>query len=323
LPSLLVTVIFATVSNREKIYYAYVTSKTYAEASEKFKIECSKLASAEDIRRCFERVLESAREPQRAEEDLRAQKEMAQWAYWMVIASGFIGVTIVGIAGVGVYWAKQTWDLQRAATTAATQAADAAVKASDASIEANALQRDMFITENRPWLCLESISVAAPLVWEGGHARMKFKLCLQNFGRSVATDVHIRTTIDVDPESALWCTAKRLEGEEQAAQYTALATGFNVIPGKPYVINIEVGIPENAVSDRLAHGVSHIAPHFIGYVRYAYQAGQIRFGFVFNFCIFHIDRNGELVLIGPTHGNVARENLRLVPFPPSHTIFGG
>jgi hypothetical protein len=249
----------------------------------------------------------------------KASEDLADLAYWQILATG-VEIFFLSLAVAFAGWAA--FEARRAAA-GSKEAAVATQKAAGAAIEANDLQREMFIAENRPWLCLESVSVAAPLTWDGGNARMKFQLCLQNFGRAVATDVHIRTTIELDSEAALLRTPRRLEHEEQAMRYTDLATGFIVIPGKPYVMCIENGVSRTVVDAQLTATVRHISPFFIGYVRYGYQSAQIRFGFPFNFQIFQIGRDGEPLPIGPGHGNIAPENLRLVPIPPSHTVFGG
>jgi hypothetical protein len=110
--ALLFVVFIVTRSNREQIYHEYATSKAYADAQAKFEQECSRVPILEEVRQCFEHIIESAREPQCSEEDLRAKKEMAQWAFWMFIVSFFVGVMSIGVAIAGVYWVKQTWDLQ-------------------------------------------------------------------------------------------------------------------------------------------------------------------------------------------------------------------
>lgn len=72
------------------------------------------------------------REEQRDEEDLQAQKDMAKWAYWMVItsfASFWITSLALVLSTVGVVLLKYTLDATRVVATEAAKATDANIKA--------------------------------------------------------------------------------------------------------------------------------------------------------------------------------------------------
>ena len=80
---------------------------------------------------------------------------MAAWAEWMFYATFLIGVVSVFVTTAGVFLVRRTLDLQRTATEAATEAAKA-------SVEANRLNREGFIADQRPWLSVEVV-VTGPL----------------------------------------------------------------------------------------------------------------------------------------------------------------
>lgn len=86
-------------------------------------------------------TLSEARSVQRDELDLRAQQEMAKWAWWMLLVSG----ASAGVGIVGIYWVVQTLKTTQRAT--------------DAAHEANELMRQ----EKRPWLSVKVSHAAADL----------------------------------------------------------------------------------------------------------------------------------------------------------------
>jgi ABC-type multidrug transport system fused ATPase/permease subunit len=150
------TVVFAVRSDRERVYQEYATAKAYDEARGKFNEECSDIASIKDLWQCFERIIETAREPQRSEEDLRAQKEMAQWSYWMVIISAFVGVPSIGIAWAALYWIVQTWALQRRAAEAAIKAVKITEETAKRQLRAYVGTSRVYIRDFRRLVVLQS-----------------------------------------------------------------------------------------------------------------------------------------------------------------------
>jgi hypothetical protein len=74
----------------DHVYHEYARNETYAYAQEYFDRKCRLLSTTEELIGCFETAIQSAREPQRAEEDLQTQNRMASWAKWMFIATTLI-----------------------------------------------------------------------------------------------------------------------------------------------------------------------------------------------------------------------------------------
>lgn len=76
--------------------------------------------------------IEAYRQEWREEQDLRAQRDMAQWAWLMMVAS-FAGV---GITAVGIVFVAQTLVTTRAAVDAANRTADEAKRIGEAQVRA-------------------------------------------------------------------------------------------------------------------------------------------------------------------------------------------
>ena len=109
--------------------YAEAKAKHAANSySEEIKSACDGFAGPE-LTRCSHQVQKSAQEAERAEYDLQAQREVALWTSWMMLASGAgILLTMVGLyflAGNLVEMRKQ-----REASEKGIQAAEASAQAS-------------------------------------------------------------------------------------------------------------------------------------------------------------------------------------------------
>lgn len=275
---------------------------------------------------------ERKRQEKREEADLQAQEDMVLWAGRMTYATwAGVVLTLIGLALIArtmlytrdaALYAKTAAEAGVASVEEAKKSTSAAVKSADAAMLANVLQRELFITANRPWLCIEEISPTGPLTWDGG-TTLRFRLYLQNYGHAVATDGYIQTILELDARAAMQATAQRLQQDASARHYIPAGIGFNVIPGKPYIYRIAHTLTRETIEAALEGARRALSLAFIGHVGYSYQAARVRFGFTFNFRIYHVDTAGKRLAIGPDHGNVATERLQLVPFPSSHTIFGG
>lgn len=93
--------------SKQNVYQEYATQKAYSDARNKFEQNCTSLSVIKDIATCFENQIQEAREPQRAEEDLKAQKQMAKWALALLVVSSLLGFfsLVAAVAGVGFVWA--------------------------------------------------------------------------------------------------------------------------------------------------------------------------------------------------------------------------
>jgi hypothetical protein len=177
--------------NYQEVYYNYATQEARAEAQEKFRQKCLNLSSGEEIADCFDDAVEAAREPQRSEEDLQAQKQMADWARLMLYVTFAIGIMTFVVTVASVLLIRETLDLQRNATREAT-------KATRAAIAANEQSRDAFLADQRPWLAVK-LQGGAPLTWNVNGLNLQVFVSMRNFGRTPAlrVDTHWKVLIDV------------------------------------------------------------------------------------------------------------------------------
>jgi hypothetical protein len=167
---------------------------------------------------------ERQRQEDREIADLQAQNDMAFWAMLMFFAT--VVATFVTAAGVLLIYhtlkytkamagdTQRTADAADATATEAKKSTVAAMRAAAAAIKANTLQRNMFIASNRPWLCLDPALIISDLKWNAGAAQITFQLHIHNFGDAVATDLNIRSVIELDTSAAMFRTEKQLTIEE-------------------------------------------------------------------------------------------------------------
>lgn len=129
-------------------------------AAEEAYIECSRRASIEEALRCYAEAEKASREDYRAQQDLNAQREMAEWAKWMFWATAIVGALTIGVAITAAYWARGAI-LKMAETNAIMQ------------------------SEQRPWVAV-SATIADGVGYEGDLLRIRFAVTLKNTGRAAA-----------------------------------------------------------------------------------------------------------------------------------------
>jgi len=144
----------------------------YAAESQERIEQCVSLANSADIAECISQVVGATREHQRGERDLAAQRDMAKWAGWLLIASGAgVWITLAGVIYVAL-----TLQATRAAVAAANRTADEAKRIGEAQI--------------RAYL---SPSIEKFTLQGDGQNIFKFRMGLKNSGQSPALRVTHRT----------------------------------------------------------------------------------------------------------------------------------
>lgn len=137
-------------------------------AEQRISIECPELVGAARSE-CTSRIMAAAEDARRSQQDLEAQQAMARWSLWMTIAA-FVSVWV---AGLGIYYIRQTLDQ----TIKANQAAQAGVVT--------------MRNEQRPWVLLGQIRA----IYHNDHAVhgecVRFDILFQNFGASPAVSVGV------------------------------------------------------------------------------------------------------------------------------------
>ncbi|MHA7820078.1 MAG: hypothetical protein ACX930_10575 [Erythrobacter sp.] len=127
------------------------------------------------LRECVEEAVTASHESQRAEYDLNAQRNMAEWAWWLLIVSTVgIGVTTIGT----IFLAIQV------------QLTREAVK--DTSDATKAMNRQNELTEQaqRPWLSIE-LETRTPYFVNDQVFQTTLGLKIKNVGTSPATNVKV------------------------------------------------------------------------------------------------------------------------------------
>lgn len=193
-------------SEYNSAYRQAATEKAYREAKQDFYSDCvAERLTGEELTECLDNKIKSAREPQRAEDDLRAQMAMADWALGVLVVSGFLGVVSLIVAGLGVMYVKRTLD----ATVRAVRAAeDTAI----ATSEIGSRQVRAYVH---------------PIKFILDHAKDEFLpnviMSYENFGQSSARNI----IIDIIPYFVIMGTGKRKEVQRETNKM-----GFDLGPGQ-------------------------------------------------------------------------------------------
>lgn len=154
---------------------AYAQDQVSEEEYEK----CASQSTVEKALECYQQAKNSTREQQRSEQDLDAQREMANWAEGMLWATIIVGSVTVGITGLGVYWVKRTFDQMDDTNKAAVDAAKAATAAND-----------IMRHEQRPWVTIRR-DVACEFTDHGFRCNLYWNHQFENLGKTPAFDIRL------------------------------------------------------------------------------------------------------------------------------------
>src|SRR5687767_12297524 len=84
------------------------TSSESGESKRKLYESCLGIGERQKVLDCLEEKIEPYRTNQRSEEDLKAQKDMANWAFGALIATVFFGSFTVVMTGIGLFFLRDT-----------------------------------------------------------------------------------------------------------------------------------------------------------------------------------------------------------------------
>jgi hypothetical protein len=110
-------------------------NRAYAEVEEKFDDKCLGSTTVEQGLRCLRDAIASAREPQRSEEDVQAQKQMATAAWAMFWSTVVFGSISVFLTAVGIHYISRTFIETRRQIEVSQRALLTAVTANDNAIK--------------------------------------------------------------------------------------------------------------------------------------------------------------------------------------------
>lgn len=122
----------------------------YADRTNQRVDTCFKDGAA-SARECVEKAVSDNREQQRSEADLRAQREMADWAFWMLIVS----TASLGVTSIGTIFLAWQIMLTR-------EAVEDTGKATKAMERQNDIAEDSAIRQLRAYVSIGEVSINEP-----------------------------------------------------------------------------------------------------------------------------------------------------------------
>lgn len=192
----------------DQVYHDYAAAKASTDAQQIFRDECASLSVVEEVISCFENSAKSAREVQRSEEDLYAQKEMAEWAKWMLFTTTFVGFMSIVISIAGTLLVTKTLRLQSDATKQAARATNAAIKA-------NEIAEDNYLADQRPWVLVEA-DIVGNVGIDAQIVIMPMRVGVRNLGKTPAINarfqvqpIHYGLSQNINDKARAICQAFR------------------------------------------------------------------------------------------------------------------
>lgn len=163
---------------QEAVYSENATNARHAAIEREFKKSCDNIIVLDELRHCFERVIGADWDTQRAQEDLKAQKDVARYALWMFDATVSVGILslIVGLFGIYFVWRSLNET------------------------------REIFTKENRAWVKIPTPEIIGKFSFKHIGAQGTIAINVKNVGKSPAFNVYIYTDVIYigKDESAAW-----------------------------------------------------------------------------------------------------------------------
>lgn len=161
-----------------------VTAREHYEQAKRDNLEACTIAEGLTPVECIAEAIESAQDQSDSRQDLFAQRDMANFTFWILI---FTGCTF-GITGLGVWYVKRTLD-----------ATLQAVKDTGDATKAMVRQNELTEAAQRPWLAIEATVTECEIGAERTHLR--FSARVTNLGKMVAERCAVRTVFFEDDTS--------------------------------------------------------------------------------------------------------------------------
>ncbi|MGR3437982.1 hypothetical protein [Salipiger abyssi] len=197
-----------------------VTAREHYEQIKRYELDsCSNLMGPA-LAECVTKAIESAQGQSESRQDLYAQKDMAKYTFWVLLAT----CLTVGITGVGVYFVKRTLD----ATITAVEETSAATQAMR---EANQIARRSADIQTRPFLLIDVTKVQVAVRRIGYFSNIFIQVPVKNYGITPAYDPNVavncwgHTANRQQFESYVWSESLVRSSEEK---------GMAIGPQEPY-----------------------------------------------------------------------------------------
>ena len=226
------------------------------QAEQRILLECADLGATASAR-CASEIRSAAEQSDMAAQDLEQQTRMAQWAFWMMIASfGSIFVT-----AVGVVYVRLTLDQTIAATKAANSAVAVTGRIGEAQVRAyigletvevgyvRAVGQPVKNIRIRPYLIntgqspafLTTIVTDIRILWESVDT---FQIDRRQI-RSSTLRVGANKTVFLSPQFISWADAKKAVDEDKAIVLCIFIEYLDVFGNPPIIDKYTVRIVFN------------------------------------------------------------------------------
>lgn len=163
----------------QKAYYRANTEYLASAAAQQPQRSVAEACSSEDttaaIVECAEREVVARRDIQRAEYDLAAQQEMADWALGAILVNSLALLAAI----VGIFYVRNTLNENRSASAAAIATAGEAKRS-------NELLRENSVAERRAWLSIESVRALHPTEFAENGFVFSIEVAVKNLGATPA-----------------------------------------------------------------------------------------------------------------------------------------
>lgn len=207
----LVLLLFAALANQQ-----HETEGAYASAKQQYE-STKRDAPLGNLAKSSKTDPKSYREEWRNEQDLEAQRDMATWAYWMLVATCFnTAITAIGVAFVA-------WTLD------ATREANRhnAVSAKAAQDQVRLMQAEL-----RAWLAVDSVEADYHAIRSKNDIVIPISVKLSNTGKSTALNTRVAFTpfLEIGAQESL---RQRIDEAIARRAWTFEPSTKNIAAGKP------------------------------------------------------------------------------------------
>jgi hypothetical protein len=157
------------------------TATQYPSDTQRIIDDCFKLPTRLATNQCVGDAIKASHENQRAEQDLKAQREMSDWGWWALVISGLQFLATIVTLG----FIKLTLD-------ATLEAVKDTGRATDAMLEANQIARQSSKIQLRPYLAGEGAVVSEVACDDGNFDQIVFKISNKGVTPALMTGITVR-----------------------------------------------------------------------------------------------------------------------------------
>jgi len=176
----------------------YRYAAEYPSDTDKRIADCPTNASVSSLKQCIEEAIAASRDAQRSEKDLSAQRQMADWAFWVLVASCISTV----VTALGTVFLAIQIDLTRKALKGTNNA-------TDAMREANKIAK----SHQRPWVTVAVKLISGIFYKEpGGKAWLKTIVVVKNVGNTPAFNLRVNTRLQAWADESFFKSHKMSRG---------------------------------------------------------------------------------------------------------------